>query len=124
LNIAKAVLFVICLNLAAWIVVETNLTGSEGLTPMNPVAGAEEIKQQTMGLVASNPANLVSLMMGYVWPALQLVWRIFSWAFFGLPTLLIMLHAPAVLSYPLTFIWFAVWAIWLAEFVRGMKMSD
>ena len=123
MNLAKAILFFLCLNLASWMVVEMGVTGSEGLSPFNVQSSTETMQQEVEALVGANPSNMISLMTGYVWPALQFIWRLFSWTFFGLPQLLFTLNLPNVITYPLTALWVAIWAIGLAEWIRGMKMG-
>lgn len=123
MNLAKAILFMLCINLASWMVVQMGVAGTEGLTPLNVTQAYNATKTGVENLVNANPTNLVSLMTGYVWPALQFIWSLFSWAFFGLPQLLFVMGLPEVITYPLTVLWSAVWAIGLAEFIRGMKLG-
>jgi len=128
MKLAKAILFVLCLNLASWMVTEMNVTGSEGLTPFNAPSTAETMQQEVIAQIGANPQNLVSLMTGYVWPALQFIWRLFSGVFFGFPQILDMLERvyglPSIISIPLKVLWAAIWAIAIAEWIRGMRMSD
>jgi len=120
LNLSKAIIFMLCVNLGAWMTVQV---GAVGGIPINVENTADTLQEDVEGLMESNPANLVTLMTGYVWSAMQFIWNLFSWTFLGLPLFLAQLNLPEVITYPLGIIWAAVWAIGIAEFLRGMKFG-
>jgi uncharacterized membrane protein YccF (DUF307 family) len=117
---AKALIFVLCLNLACWMIAQSGVMPAVGLTPFGNVANkTEEIEQSVSQVPAKNPENLVTLVTGYVWFGLQFLWQLISWIVFGFPLFLSNLGLPTLVTVPLGALWFTLFGLFLVEFLAG-----
>jgi len=120
----KAAVFILCLNLASWMAVEGNLAPSLGMQPFgNVTAKAEEIRNSTMTIAQSSPANLVSLVTGYIWSSFQFLLKTVQWLVLGFPTLLSTFGLPSLVTIPLSCLWFFIFAGFITEFLSGRDIS-
>ena len=121
MNWVKAMLFVVCVNLATWMVVQMDVAGINYITPLNMAGYASAIESKVENTISSNPNSLVSNMFGYIIPAFNLIWDIFGWVFATFPTFLSALGVPLVITVPLQVLWYIVIGVGIAEFLRGFK---
>jgi uncharacterized membrane protein YccF (DUF307 family) len=120
ITFSKVLIFVLCLNLACWMVSQMGVMPSVGLTPFGNVAEkTEQIQQSVSEIPTKNPENLVTLVTGYVWFALQFFWQLISWIVFGFPMFLANLGVPLLISVPLAMLWFTIFGLFLVEFLGG-----
>jgi uncharacterized membrane protein YccF (DUF307 family) len=117
---SKAIIFVLCLNLACWMVAQSGVMPAVGLTPFgNSTNKVEEIEKTVSEVPLKNPENLVTLVTGYVWFALQFLWQLASWIVFGFPLFLSSLGLPSLVTVPLGALWFTLFGLFLVEFLGG-----
>lgn len=110
-------LLMLCLNLGCWMV--ATLFPSHALfKPVIPIS-YESMTEQVQSLAATDPTGMVTLLVGYVWPALVMIINILGWGLFGFPVLLMSLGVPDVLSYPILTIWGVCFFYGLIEFMAG-----
>ena len=121
MNWIKAMLFMVCLNLATWIVVQTGVAGVNYIQTGNIQLYATTAEQAINGTLTANPNSLVSNMFGYIIPSLMLIWNLIGWAFATFPTFLNALGVPHTITVPLQILWYLVIGIGVAEFLRGYK---
>jgi uncharacterized membrane protein YccF (DUF307 family) len=120
ISFAKAIIFVLCLNLACWMVAQSGVMPAVGLTPFGNVAEkTEQIQQAVEQIPQKSPENLVTLVTGYVWFALQFLWQLVSWIVFGFPMFLSSLGLPTLVTAPLGALWFTLFGLFLVEFLAG-----
>ena len=124
MNWVKATLFLVCVNLATWMVVQMDVAGVNYVTPLNMPKYASAIESKVENTISSNPNSLVSNMFGYIIPAFNLIWGIFGWAFATFPTFLSALGVPTVITVPLQVLWYIVIGVGIAEFFRGFKTTE
>lgn len=117
ISLKRMLLFMLCLNLGCWMVA-TLFPGSALFKPVIPVS-YEDMAGQVQSLAATDPTGMVTLLVGYVWPALVMIVNVLGWALFGFPTLLINLGVPSVISYPILTVWGVCFFYGLIEFMAG-----
>jgi hypothetical protein len=119
ISFAKAVIFMLCLNLACWMVNQSGVMPSTGLSPLGNATKTEEIQKSVEQIPQKSPENLVTLVTGYVWFALQFMWQLISWIVFGFPMFLGSLGLPQLVTVPLGALWFTLFGLFLVEFLGG-----
>jgi hypothetical protein len=119
ISFAKAAIFLLCLNLACWMIVQSGVLPAVGLSPLESAAKTEEIQKTVEQVPQKSPENLVTLVTGYVWFALQFMWQLISWIVFGFPMFLSNLGLPSLVTYPLGALWFILFGLFLVEFLAG-----
>jgi hypothetical protein len=119
ISFAKAVIFVLCLNLACWMINQSGVMPSTGLSPLGNATQTEEIQKSVEQVPQKSPENLVTLVTGYVWFALQFMWQLISWIVFGFPMFLGSLGLPQLITVPLGALWFTLFGLFLVEFLGG-----
>ena len=121
MNWVKAMLFLVCLNLATWMVVQMDVAGVNYIASSNPEGYASTMESTIEAFRTSNPNALVSNMFGYIIPAFTLIWNLIGWTFATFPTFLNALGVPHTITVPLQILWYLVIGIGVAEFLRGYK---
>lgn len=117
ISLKRMILFMLCVNLGCWMVA-TLFPNYALFKPFIPVS-YEYMVGQVQSLAATDPTGMVTLLVGYVWPALVMLVNILGWGLFGFPALLMSLGAPAVISYPILTIWGVCFFYGLLEFMAG-----
>lgn len=123
MNWVKAMIFLVCVNLATWMVVQLGVAGINYVSSLNPESYASTAQTVISNTISSNPNSLVSNMFGYIIPAFNLVWNLLGWTFAAFPTLLSALGVPSVITVPLQVLWYIIIGIGVAEFLRGFKVG-
>jgi len=124
MNWVKATLFLVCLNLATWMVVQMDVAGVNYIASSNPQSYASTMESTIEAFRTSNPNALVSNMFGYIIPAFTLIWNLIGWTFATFPTFLSALGVPTVITVPLQVLWYIVIGVGIAEFFRGFKTTE
>ena len=122
MNWTKALMFVLCVNLATWIVAEMEIPGVNYIPVGSlPVSDLEETATRFRHTTHMTLAG--SSFTGYIIPAVMLIWDVINWVFAPFPAFLSALGVPSVITIPLQVLWYTVIAIGVAEFLRGYKSS-
>ena len=124
MNWVKAMLFLVCVNLATWMVVQMDVAGINYIASMNLQGYASTAENTIESFRTSNPNALVSNMFGYIIPTFTLIWNLLGWTFATFPTLLSAFGAPAIIVVPLQVLWIIIIGIGIAEFFRGFKTTE
>jgi hypothetical protein len=120
ISFSKAMVFVLCLNLACWIVAQSNVVPAVGLQPFgNLEQQVGNVTQSIEQVPTKSPENMVTLVTGYVWFGLTFLWNLVSWLVFGFPLMLTNFGLPSIITVPLGALWFILFGLFLVEFLSG-----
>ncbi|MEM2367465.1 MAG: hypothetical protein QXQ50_04440 [Candidatus Bathyarchaeia archaeon] len=124
ISLGRALLFLICLNIACWIVCNTvPIIGVPAPVGININEEYNKLQEMASSVVATNPAGLIAIAFGYIWFGLTLLWQLFSWSLAGFPMLLAALGVPTVISIPLTLVWGLITVLGIIEYVGGRELT-
>ena len=116
IKMGKALLFILCLNIASWMIVQGGVTRS-GMEPFeNMEEKAEELNATVRKL--QNP-SAGDIFIGYLVMGWNRLLDVLGWLLFGFPKLLSSFKAPTLLYAPLILIWVVIIVLFFIEFVSG-----
>ena len=124
IKITTAVIFIICLNLASWMVVNGDLISNPGFTStLNVTAKTQELNSTLPSTESLNPANQITLIVGYIWTGFGIFLNLVSWVAFGFPMLMTTFGVPTLVALPLGLLWTFIFGVFLVEFLSGRSTS-
>lgn len=119
IKIGKALLFILCLNIASWMVVEGGFSRS-GVRPLSVTEKAEEVNKTIPKDLKADPGGIF---VGFVQMGFFLLWNGLGWLMFGFPKLLSAYKVPFIIYGPLVLIWTVIMMMFFIEFISGRDIT-
>ena len=119
IKFGKALIFILCLNVASWIIAEGNLTRA-GVIPINVTQKAQEINATIP--YSQNPTT-TDVLVGFLKMGWNIIVNGLMWIAFGFPRLLMLYNAPLLVYSPLMLIWAVITLMFVIEFLSGRNVT-
>ena len=119
INMGKALLFILCLNIASWMIVQGGLARS-GIEPLNVTEKAREMNETLRPLQNPSPGDIF---IGYLVMGWNTFFNVLGWLIFGFPMLLASFNVPTLIYAPLIIIWTVIIVLFFIEFVSGRSTT-
>ena len=124
IKLTHAVLFVLCLNLASWMVVNGGFAPNPGFLPaMNFTEKLSDLQNTASNMTSLNFGNLVTLVTGYISIGYTILIQVVWYLIVGFPSLLQSFGAPTLIWVPLGVLWFTIFILFIVEMLSGRTTS-
>lgn len=124
IKLAHAVLFVLCLNLASWMVVNGGFAPNPGFLPaMNFTQKLQDLQNLAANKTKPTFSNYAGLVFGYVSLGFNVLIQVVWYLIVGFPSLLQSFGAPTLIWVPLGVLWFTIFILFVVEMLSGRTTS-